>query len=1223
MLAKKSKGRDLGYNGAMAADPETETASDLLSTRRQRLTLGFLTANIHLGAARSVWIGVVDAAQHYDADLFCFPGGGLGIETQRNEIYTLAHSGRLDGLVSWSSALGGNLTPDELVAFHRHYAPLPIVTLGQPIAGISTVMIDSCQGMRALVGHLIRVHGCRRLAFIRGPESHYYAQERFHTYLDTLRECGIPADDALITPPTHWEAGAEAVRILLDERRLRPRRDFDAVIAVSDLLAIEALRTFLARGIRVPGDVAVVGFNDSQEGQLTLPPLTSAALPFYEQGYRAVEVLLEQVRGRTTPSVETLHAQPVIRQSCGCPSQSLEMAHVAPVPESRPTRNLSARQDKIRHEITRHLPQVHLPDRLLADLLAALDAERRDTDHASFLPVLENALRQSVSNGEEVAWWSPLLSILRRAALPYWESSKRQPVEDTFEQARVLIEEAIQKVAAGKQWQAGQQSATLHAIGQAVVATFDVEKLVAVLAERLPEIGIRSGYLAVYEKADPTLARLFPACAETLHENLSPEVIPPEEIIPRRLLPGNRPRRFVVEPLYVEQESIGFIAFEIGPREGMVYEMLRGIISSALKGAALFRTALDNQAAAEKANHIKTRLLANVSHEMRTPLHIILGYTHHALSSPEAYERRMPPALLRDLEHIQHSAEHQLRIIDDLLDLSRAEIDELYLDLERIAPRPLLEEAFYSMAERAANAEDVTWWLRLPDYLPPVQADAVRLRQILLNLLSNALKFTARGSISLGAEVAAARLHIWVSDTGIGIPADQQEHIFEPFITAGDGQRRQHGVGLGLSITRRLVALHRGEMALDSAPGRGSVFHVYLPLAEPDEAEIALGQPQPAMLLISASECPADAIVALSEQRGMGIRHMLAGEAPSAAGLPTPWAALAWDVSNAQPEDGIKVYELHQHPRLKRAPLTVYGQGATGDAGVTGLTNFVIKPANEQTLQDIIKAAAAPANSAHKPSGAQMRQDSDGVGAPPGPVLIVDDDPRARELYRTLVAQCLPGYPAQEAEDGAAAMALLEQEIPCVVILDLVMPGVDGFDVLDRMRAEPRTRSVPVVILSGKQLTLADIKRLEGHAQVILHSKGILSAAECSAALHRALFGDATLPPQTGALAKRAVAYIHQNYARPLARWEIATAAGVSEDYLSRIFRRELGLSPWNYLNRYRIEQAKPRLQHTQDAIKVIARQVGFKDQLYFSRIFRKVTGQSPSEYRKRGQGTG
>jgi AraC-like DNA-binding protein len=166
------------------------------------------------------------------------------------------------------------------------------------------------------------------------------------------------------------------------------------------------------------------------------------------------------------------------------------------------------------------------------------------------------------------------------------------------------------------------------------------------------------------------------------------------------------------------------------------------------------------------------------------------------------------------------------------------------------------------------------------------------------------------------------------------------------------------------------------------------------------------------------------------------------------------------------------------------------------------------------------------------------------------------------------------------------------------------------------MRSDERTRRIPVVIMSGRLLSLADVKRLERHASVVLQSKGMLSEDEVVAALHRSLFGAEALPPQTSSLAKQAVAYLHQNYALPLKRWEIAEGVGASEDYLSRVFSRELGISPWDYLNRYRILRAKELLRVTYESIGSVASKVGFPDPAYFSRVFRRITGSSPKAYR-------
>jgi transcriptional regulator GlxA family with amidase domain len=157
-----------------------------------------------------------------------------------------------------------------------------------------------------------------------------------------------------------------------------------------------------------------------------------------------------------------------------------------------------------------------------------------------------------------------------------------------------------------------------------------------------------------------------------------------------------------------------------------------------------------------------------------------------------------------------------------------------------------------------------------------------------------------------------------------------------------------------------------------------------------------------------------------------------------------------------------------------------------------------------------------------------------------------------------------------------------------------------------------------VVILSGRQLTLEDVRRLERHPSVLLRSKGVQTEEEIIVALHRSLFGTESVPPQTSALAKRAVAYLHQHYALPLKRWEIAEGVGVSEDYLSRVFSRELGISPWEYLNRYRIARAKELLRSTFESVASIGGKVGFPDPAYFSRVFHRVAGMAPRAYRER-----
>ena len=1178
-----------------------------------RATLGFLLASLHTGASLVIWPSLLDAAERHDVNLICFPGGRLqaadSFEIQRNAIFDLANNQSLDGLITWSSSLGGVLGPAEIKAFHQRYQTLPMVSLAQFMEGTPTVSVDSYLGMRALLAHLIEEHGFKRLAFIRGPEEHYYAQERYRAYLDSLQALGLPLDPELVTRPLPWEAGAEAIAILLDERGLKPGKDFDAVVAVSDMMAIWAMKTLQARGFEVPNDVAVTGFNNSREERLSTPPLTTVDLPFGEQGSKAMEVLLQQLAGETVPALITLPSKLIVRQSCGCPSKALALA--AFMPTDRPEEGKGKTSEAV---LWKKLEDVRAgcvsemeaatafhPEESKELFESIFDAFIQEAEKPSqkFLLTLNNILEQTIHLDHDLVHWQNVISILRRWALSYLSNTEK--VEALISQARVVVEEAAQRAQSYSQWRADREAENLRETNRALLTTFDVKQLTDVLGERLPTLGIPSVYLVTYEQSTdaevPEYACLMLAYTDHEHVAIGQDGMrfSTHQIIPPEFLPRNRRYSLVVEPLYFQDKSLGYVVFEIGPHDGNTYELLRNNLSSALQGAMLFQEIQQARLAAEKADRIKTRLLANVSHEMRTPLNIITGYTQDALQTPNKYGRELPTSLLNDFHQIQSNAEHQLRVINDLLDLSRAEIDELDLSLELLDPHQLLVDAFHDLADRSTSP-DINWKMEIPERLPQIRTDAVRLRQIFLNLLSNAKKYTQSGEITLGAEVTPPQIHFWVTDTGLGINREQQERIFEPFVTLEENRRIAGGIGLGLSITRHLVALHGGTMKLDSQPNQGSTFHIYLPLPALDQTKPAKhGDLSSVLLLISSSAEPTKEILEMCQKQNLEIFKLRNSEDLETALGATKPVALAWDLSSAQPSDWALVRRLRHYPNLSQMPFILYGHLAEEHIGMTG---FVVKSSNTKTLLDAVIAISPNQNK--------------------GPILIVDDDPQVRESHKKLVEEGLPNYPVRLAENGEVALVAMAKEVPSLVLLDLVMPNLSGADVLDQMRADTNLRQVPVIVLSNKVLSLDDVKRIESHTRVTLQSKGIWSEDETVTALNRAIFGEETLPAHTSALVKQAIAYLHQSYTHPVSRWEIAEAVGVSEDYLSRVFNRELNISPWDYLNRYRILHSKQLLINTTEAIGSIARQVGFKDQAYFSRVFHKVTGVSPQGYRER-----
>jgi signal transduction histidine kinase/AraC-like DNA-binding protein/ABC-type sugar transport system substrate-binding protein len=617
----------------------------------------------------------------------------------------------------------------------------------------------------------------------------------------------------------------------------------------------------------------------------------------------------------------------------------------------------------------------------------------------------------------------------------------------------------------------------------------------------------------------------------------------------------------------------------------------------AMHNASLYSEAIQARAVAEKADQLKTRLLATVSHELRAPLNLIIGYSEAGLGVANSNSATIPATLLHDLYRIHQSGTHLTHLIADLLDLSRAEIGELDLAPEPIAPRPFLEEVFGSIAESGAARNGVEWRLSMPSRLPMLEADPVRLRQILLNLLSNARTFTTTGQITLGAEVLLPHLHIWVADTGRGIPIAMQERIFEPFVTGARGGDHDQGIGLGLCITRQLVQLHRGSISLESQPGQGSTFHIYLPLPSL-RGQLATPPPsaQPVLLLISAHDQPPASILDLSERQRLAIWRLHAGDDLNGLMALIRPAALAWDMTDAGAKDWSLIQKLRSHPQWCQLPFILYNQDHDTAESSSGLTNFLLKPWSGSTLSDAINALRPAAHS--------------------GTILVVDDDPQAREMYQRLIAAELPDYTVHTANGGAAALAFLALTVPSLVILDLLMPEVDGFTVLAQMRTNRRTRQIPVLVISGQMLSLKDVERLD-HALVTFHSKGVLSDPETTARVQQALADHGALSQNTSTLVRRAVAYIQQHFAQDLSRQQIAGAIGISQNYLSRIFQHELGISPWEYLSRYRIKQAQDLLRNTEDSITDVAAQVGFEDPAYFSRVFRKQIGDSPQHYRE------
>jgi len=304
---------------------------------------------------------------------------------------------------------------------------------------------------------------------------------------------------------------------------------------------------------------------------------------------------------------------------------------------------------------------------------------------------------------------------------------------------------------------------------------------------------------------------------------------------------------------------------------------------------------------------------------------------------------------------------------------------------------------------------------------------------------------------------------------------------------------------------------------------------------------------------------------------------------------------LVWNMDAACPTDWQLVQHIQSRPQYSHLPFILYKKESVQPETPADLTNVLIKPVQCQSLTDFIESI--------------YERDARGL------VLIVDDDPQSRTLYQQVVTQSLPDFRCLAVGNGARALEAIEHEIPSLVLLDLMMPEMDGFTVLEHLRSNRATMHLPVVVITGKKLTIEDVQRLD-HARVRLHPKWLINPEEIVDILKRSPCEKEVLSLPTSRLVRNALVYLQQHSTQHITRKELADEVGVSENYLSQIFHQDLGISPWEALNRLRIEDAKERLVCSSESITQIASQVGFNDSAYFSRVFHKLVGMSPQQYR-------
>ena len=1086
-------------------------------------------------------------------------------------------------------------------------AGYPVLFVGSGEAG-PTIMTDNSAGILEAMRHLVD-HGHKQIAFIAGSQDDLEGDtgDRLRAYQSACRLYGLDQNPALVAYGRHvFDGGSLAM-----QQMIASGAKFTAVLASNDESALGAMQVLEKSGHRIPEDVAIIGFDNRLEGAGHVPALTSIHVPLFEIGYHAIERMLQHVKGKTelvgTVKVDT---RLVVRQSCGCDIAECTLSETKPITISHPEEHDQWR-DRLPVTIaTTILDQAHslteqegltLCRRLVDTFSQAITLG----DRVDFENTLLEVLQRTLAGDDDANIWQDAISILDQEIVDRLTDSPSTVAHahTLLDDARVMISTQMQQqhrqYVAAERW----TYSRLSLLTARLLTALDESQIYEILAKHLLDMEIDLAILGLFEAEGQD-----PVAQCTLRNVIQPAQalirFPSRDFPPAGLLDPGNPFILTLIPLVDQSGQIGFMGF--GTKYFDLYGAIVQQVGGALNTARLYRQATEGRRLAEEANRLKSRFLSTISHELRTPLNLIMGLSAILLEESDEGKTPLPDSAQRDIERIYTYAQHLGGLIGDVLDLATNDAGQLRLNMELVD----LGEALHMVTESGSQLtadRGLAWRATLPESGPWVFGDRTRLRQVVLNLVNNAIKFTNRGEVSLSLREDEGFVTVSVQDTGLGIPPEDQIAIFDEFRRSDRSISLGYaGLGLGLAICKMLVEMQGGTIKVISSgiEGKGSTFSFTLPVFPPptspiEKPAIKLTSERTVLLLLGRTST-SERLQDLLNRHGLKVQQYLLE--PSSAWQSSlvqhPPDIIVLDISEASETGWSMLKAVKGIQAGSNTPVLFYSSSPDGEA-ILNLV-YLTKPVELPELTRALDQVGLVSDPDH----------------PVRTFLVVDDEPDTLDMHARIVQSQSSSNRVLKAGHGLEALEIMQKDRVDLVLLDLQMPEMDGFGVLEAMRENESTREIPVIVVTGKSLTEAEMARLNQGVAVVL-KKGMFSIEETLSHIDAALERKHRLSVDAQRLVRLAMAYLHEHYAEPISRWDLAQYAYISEDYLTYCFRQELGTTPMQYLQRFRVNQAKLLLKNSQKSITEIALEVGFTDSGYFSRVFHRQTGMSPEAFRR------